>query len=179
MNQSNHFSILILKYQNNIKKTWNVIKDAIGKTKSTQSSFPKKIIHKTKTIADVHLIAKHFNSYFTEIGPNLAYKIEKSSMNFEGYIKKCSSIQSEHPLSVNELKDAFFSLDINKSPDFDGISFKLLKSCFGVLHKPLLHVFNLSIVKEIFPDDLKIARVIPDFKGGDETIDNISFTLFF
>ena len=91
-----HFSRLILKYQNNIKKTWNVIKDAIGKNKSTQSSFPKKIIHKTKTITDVHLIANHFNSYFTEIGPNLANKIEKSSINFEGYIKKCNSIQPEH-----------------------------------------------------------------------------------
>ena len=43
-----------------------------------------------------------------------------------------------------------------------------LKNCFGALHKPLLHVFNLSIVKEIFPDDLKIARVAPVFKGGHE-----------
>ena len=163
-----HFSRLILKYQNNIKKTWNVIKDAIGKNKSTQSRFPKKIIHKTKTITDVHLIANHFNSYFTEIGPNLANKIEKSSINFEGYIKKCNSIQPEHPLSINELKDAFFSLGINKSPGFDGISFTVLKNCFGALHKPLLHVFNLSIVKGIFPDDLKIARVTPVFKGGDE-----------
>ena len=72
-----YFSRLIMKYKNNIKKTWNVIKDTIGKNKSTQSRFPKKIIHKTKTIADVHLIAKHFNSYFTEIGPNLAKKNQK------------------------------------------------------------------------------------------------------
>ena len=57
-------SRLILKYKNNIKKTWDVIKDAIGKNKSTQSSFPNKIIHKTKTIADAHVI--------TEIAPNLA-----------------------------------------------------------------------------------------------------------
>ena len=90
------FSRLIMKYQNNIKKTWNVINDAIGKNKSTQSSFLKAIIYKTKTITDVHLIANHFNSYFTEIGPNLANKIEKSSINFEGYIKKCNSIQPEH-----------------------------------------------------------------------------------
>ena len=115
------------------------------KKKSTQSSFPKKIIYKTKTIPDVHLIPKNFNSCFTKIGPNLANKIEKSSKNFEGYIKKSSSIQSEHPISINELKD-----------------------CFGALHKPLLHVLNLSTVKEIFPDDLKIAHVIPVFKGGDE-----------
>ena len=32
----------------------------------------------------------------------------------------------------------------------------------------MLHVLNLSIVKGIFPDDLKIARVTPVFKGGDE-----------
>ena len=32
----------------------------------------------------------------------------------------------------------------------------------------MLRVFNLSIVKRIFPDDLKIAHVTPVFKGGDE-----------
>ena len=32
----------------------------------------------------------------------------------------------------------------------------------------MLHVFNLSIIKGIFSDDLKIARVTPAFKGGDE-----------
>ena len=58
--------------------------------------------------------------------------------------------------------------DINKSPGFDGIRFTVFKSCFGVLDKSLLRVFNLSIVKGIFPDDLKIARVTPVFKGGDE-----------
>ena len=71
-------------------------------------------------------------------------------------------------LSINELKDAFFSLDINKSPGFDDINFTVLKNCFGALHKPLLHVFNLSRIKGICPDDLKIARVTPVFKGGDD-----------
>ena len=132
------------------------------------SSFPKAIIHKTKTITDVHLIAKHFNSYFAEIGPNLANKIDKSYMKFEDYIKKCNSIQPEHPLSMNELKNAFFPLDINKSPGFDGISFTFLKNCSDALHKPLLHVFDLYVVKVIFPDDLKIAHVIPVFIAGDE-----------
>ena len=108
----------------------------------------------------MHLIANHFNSYFTEIGPNLANKIEKSSINFEGYIKKCNSIQPEHPLSINELKDAFFLLGINKSPGFDRISFTVLKNCFGALHKPLLHVFNLSIVKGISPDALKFLVLL-------------------
>ena len=93
-------------------------------------------------------------------------------MNFEGYIKKCNSIQPELPLGINELKDAFFSLDINKSPGFDSISFTVLKHCFGTLHKPMLHVFNLSIVKRVFLVDLKIARVTPVVKVGDEDLGN-------
>ena len=113
-----------------------------------------------KTITDVHPIAKHFNSCFTEIGPNPANKIEKYSINFEGYIEKCNSIQPEHPASINELKDAIFSLVINKSPDFGGISFTVLKNCSSALHKPLLNVFNLSIVKGIFPDDLKLLVLL-------------------
>ena len=29
--KKNHFSILILTFKNNIKKTWEIIKDSIGK----------------------------------------------------------------------------------------------------------------------------------------------------
>ena len=37
------FSNLILKYKHNIKKTWEVVKDSIGKGKFNHQSFPKKL----------------------------------------------------------------------------------------------------------------------------------------
>ena len=37
-----HFSNLILKYKHKIKKTWEVIKESIGKGKFNHQSFPKK-----------------------------------------------------------------------------------------------------------------------------------------
>ena len=67
----------------------------------------------------------------------------------------------DNPVSISELKDAFFSLQANKRPGYDGISFNVVKHCFGSLHKPLLHIFNLSIQKGIFPDELKIAKITP------------------
>ena len=75
-------------------------------------------------------------------------------------------------LSMNELKDAFFSLKINKSPGYDDISFNVLKKCFSSLCEPLKYLFNLSIEKGIFPDDLKIAKVTPIYKTDD--ISNLS-----
>ena len=38
--------------------------------------------------------------------------------------------------------------------------------------RPLTHFINLSIISGVFPDQLKIARVIPLFKSGDKSIFN-------
>ena len=84
-------------------------------------------------------------------------------------MKKWDSIQPENPLSVNELKDAFCSLKINKSYGYDDISFNIFRNCFGPLLKDLMHIFNLSLERGIFPDDLKISLVTPIFKAGDES----------
>ena len=35
--------------------------------------------------------------------------------------------------------------------------------------KPLAHIFNLSFTSGIFPEDMKIAKVIPRFKNGSKT----------
>ena len=59
----------------------------------------------------------------------------------------------------------FLSLNIKKSPGHDGVTFNVIKKCFGELCEPLKYLFNLSIFKGIFPDDLKIAKVTPIHKA--------------
>jgi hypothetical protein len=51
----------------------------------------------------------------------------------------------------------------------NSISTKLLKSVISTTSQPLSHVFNLSFKSGTFPDRLKIAKVVPIFKGGDST----------
>ena len=75
-------------------------------------------------------------------------------------------------LSINELKNAFFSLNINKSPGHDGVSFNVIKKCFGESCEPLKYLFNLLIVKGLFPHDLNIAKVTPIYKADNSS--NIS-----
>ena len=104
-------------------------------------------------------IADEFNNYFRNIGTDLANKIPNASKRFYFYINKVHTSMESQPLSINELKDVFFSLKINKSRGHDGMSFNVIKTCFGELCEPLKYLFNLSIVKGIFPDDLKIAKV--------------------
>ena len=58
-------------------------------------------------------------------------------------------------------------LKTNRSSGYNRINFNVIKTCLGPHIKPLMHIFNLSLATEIFPDDLKIARVTPIIKAGD------------
>ena len=62
---------------------------------------------------------------------------------------------------MNELKDAFLSLKINKSLRYDDVSLNVLKKYFKSLLETLKYLFTLSIENGIFSDDLKIAKVTP------------------
>ena len=39
---------------------------------------------------------------------------------------------------------------------------------FSTLCEPLKYLFNLSIEKEIFPNDLKISKITPIYKADDK-----------
>ena len=57
----------------------------------------------------------------------------------------------------------------------DGISTKLLKACRLEICKPLTLIINQMLTTGIFPDYLKVAKVIPLFqikKGKREILDN-------
>ena len=164
-----YYSEKISKYKHDAKKTWSIMKELIGKIKLKSSNLPRRITVNKVDIFDERKIANEFNAFFTNIGSKLASKIPNASKTFETYINKPDSIMETKQLSMNELKDAFFSLKINKSPGYDDISFNVLKKCFSSLCEPLKYLFNLSIEKGIFPDDLKIAKVTPIYKTDDKS----------
>ena len=66
----------------------------------------------------------------------MANEIPNASKPFDSYINKVNTIMESQPLSINELKDAFFSLKINRSPCHDGVSFNV-KKCFDEFCEPL------------------------------------------
>ena len=88
---------------------------------------------------------------------------------FNSYKTKVNTSMESQPLSINELKDVFFSLNINKSAGHEVVSFNVMKKCFDELCEPLKYLFDLSIVKGVFPDDLKIAKVTSIYKADNSS----------
>ena len=56
-------------------------------------------MHK-KSITETESIAKNFNEYFTQIGPNLAKDIGSSTKRFNKYIKKHGNTHLEEVIFV-------------------------------------------------------------------------------
>ena len=82
-------------------------------------------------------------------------------------MQKTNETIRNEPITINELKDAFFSLKIDKSAAYNEISFNVIKSCFGEFLDPLKYIFKLSFEKGTFQEYIKIAKVITIFKGVD------------
>ena len=57
-------------------------------------------------------------------------------------MNKVNSEMENIPLSINELRDTFFSLKINKSTGHDDISYNAVSKCFRELCTPLKHIFD-------------------------------------
>jgi retron-type reverse transcriptase len=66
---------------------------------------------------------------------------------------------------INNLKD-------KSSAGHDLISPKLLKLCVNELTPIITKLINKAILENIYPDILKIAKVLPIYKSGDKTILN-------
>ena len=59
------------------------------------------------------------------------------------------------------------TIHVNKtSMDHSGINIALLKECISFIVKPVCHIANSSFAMGIFPEHMKIAKVIPIFKSG-------------
>ena len=114
-------------------------------------------------------MANLFNSYFSTIGENLAKKIPSSNKHFSRFLGQpnANTIYFS-PTTKYEITDIVTSLSNKQSAGHDDISNFILKSIITSIADPLTHIFNRSILSGIFPKQMKIAKVIPLYKKGDD-----------
>ena len=73
-----------------------------------------------------------------------------------------------HETDEDEIFNVIMKQKSNKATGFDDISVDVVKYTADILCKPLSIIFNTSLAKGIFPDNLKIAKVIPIYKSGEK-----------
>ena len=101
------------------------------------------------------------NFLFVNVGPNLAKSTTNVNVNPTSYIhnENCNSMFI-NPVTSNEVQNTVMSKE--STPDEDDITSQIiLKYTLKYFVEPLTHSVNLSLSQGIFPQELKIAKVIP------------------
>ena len=167
--KKDHYHSLFKSNEQNVKKSWAVMKTLINKTKS--SEVPLKLLVNGHHVSDKNVIANKFNNYFVNIGNNLAKNIPESTISPTHYLNDVNITQSIYlqPVDENEVKRIILNLK-NSSPGHDGMSSKVIKQTYHIYLPVLVHLLNLSITQGYFPPKLKIAKVVPLFKSGNSEL---------
>ena len=169
-----YFQSQIESNVNNLRKTWQILSNAIQKSKNKKSGCISLNIDGIN-ISDPLLMAENFNKFFTNAASEIVRKINPSNKSPTENIPNINSALSFSavPLTVTEILNATKSLSDKKTPDYNGISTHFLKNIISSIIKPLLHIFTLSFNKGVVPSQLKIAKVIPIYKAGERnSMDN-------
>jgi signal recognition particle subunit SEC65 len=161
-----YFTSKLEENAKNPKKTWETLNEILGKQKNMDSV--EKINIEGNLVSDPPTVANHFNQFFTTIGKQISESVLPVEKNPEDYIEYGREIpdlnlQNTTPEHIQKI---IKKLQPKLSLDSQGISTKMIKLIGNEISSPLSHIFNLSLRSGIFPEKLKMCRVIPIFKSG-------------
>ena len=112
-------------------------------------------------------ITNNFNNFFANVGPDTEKTVPKvPNMSPSMYLKNRNQLDLiiAH-ISEDEILDIINSLS-NKSTGPASIPLRLLKIVADLIVVPLCRIINISFSTGVFPDVLKVSKIIPLHKGG-------------
>ena len=137
------------------------------------------IIEKNNLVSEESILANTMNQYFTSITKQLNLKKSPQSKNLKDInyyhnhisiekIKSSSNTQSElftfNLVSSDEIKREILNLNNKKASRNGDIPVNILKDAIDTYLPILPKVINSSIEQNEFPNELKLADVIPIYK---------------
>ena len=104
-------------------------------------------------------MAKKFNKYFTNVGPNLTSKIENTSKTFENFIFPIKKNMEYGDLAFKEFEKTLESVKHNKAAERDDIDSNVIIRIYDEISDPFFMIFHRSLSQGIFPKQRKVSNV--------------------
>ena len=166
-----YYSQKCVDFRSEMKKLWNVINEMTGKTVNKHDIIDSLSIDHT-IIKDSCKITNEFGEYFSTVGKSYAEKTPKPTKSCDDYINRIDVNGKSlflHPTNPTEIRKIIRNLKNKNSSGIDDISNVVIKRLIDSLVEPLSIIFNKSLEKGVFPDRMKIAEVVPLYKGKSRT----------
>ena len=116
-------------------------------------------------------IANGFNEFFAQVGSRLAADMPVGMKSFSEYMHfNATSSMFLDPTCADEVSNIVMGFKDKKSCGYDGLPMFIIKRINNFISTPLAHICNLTFLNGVFPDKMKIAKIIPLFKSGDSSL---------
>ena len=161
-----YFANKFERVRNDARRTWTLINDTIKPCSNRKRGDIRELLIDGSSVSNPTLIANKLNDHFSTVGRNVANSITSLSHHRE-------FLSGNYPnsffLPIVTNSDVIHYIDSlkNKKCPNDCLPAAILKRISHIVAPVLCHLFNESISQCIFPDKMKVARVVPLHKGGD------------
>ena len=147
---------------------WKTLSPILNRNKNSKPKSINKLNINGKNIYNDKDIADALNNYFANIGKNLSHQINNNnSRSFRNYLKNpVSESIFIKPTNNKEVEKEFDQFKTTKAT-MDIFNIKTLKFVKTEIIPALVIVFNKSMKTGVFPDLLKVAKVIPIYKDDE------------
>ena len=156
-----------LQNNTNSKNSWKIINELLNK-KSKTTTINEKTINHNKVTGDEN-IANEFNNFFCRIWSELAEDIPQNDRGPLCYVTPGTNVFKFKIITNADLVYTLKEMKASKASGLDKVSSKLLRAAGNSLHESLLVIFNLILNTSIFPDEMKLPKIIPIYKSEEKT----------
>ena len=161
----------ILQANSKTKTVWRIINKETGRNPSYKQDI--KLIWNSKEVTNPKNVTELFNSYFCTASEEVLKKNSTGKQSLPYHylnIRESNKNMFLFPVTESEVEGAAKTLKNKSSAGIDEIPDFMIKQCIKQLKKPLTGIYNTSLESGTFPDQLKIAKVIPVYKKGDRRV---------
>ena len=165
--KKNYYHHYFDENKSNMKMLWKGIKSIVNLKANNLDTISHLTDNNGSEIKDPSTIANQFNHFFTNVANDITKTIPRNPRSPLTYLtNRNQESLLVFPCSSNEVSEVIKSLKNGKSVGPNSIPIKLLKILDPYISVNLSNLINESFETGIFPDKLKIAKVIPVFKKG-------------
>ena len=158
------------------KQIWAHLRTVNGDSKASNKKLPDELVFDNERITESESIAQKLNAYFTSIAdilndndidvPNLDTEIISNFVDN----KVPNDVFFNIPyISTEQVHSYINKLECSKATGLDGIGPRIIKTAASAISSSIAMLINKSIETGTFPAQLKQAKVLPIFKGGDRS----------
>ena len=169
-----YFQDRCYEYKAQTKKLWRMINEISRKSNDKSCLIDYLKIDGIKEY-NASKISNGFANYFANVFKRFANQIPTPKKHINEYLKKLQTSNDSvfmYPTIEQEVLKIVRNLPSKRSSGHDNISNVLLKELIDILVPILTKIFNQSLETGEFPDVMKLADIVPLFKGKEHYLTN-------